>query len=53
MSAVKRKLANKSLKEKCEIIRHIERGMAYKEAYEKFAVPKNTISTGMKCRVFF
>ena len=48
MSAVKRKLTNKSLK-KCEIIPYIEKGMPNKEAYEKFGVPKNTISMGMKC----
>ena len=52
MFAVKRKLTI-SLREKCEIIRHIQEGMTNKEVYEKFGVPKNTISMGMKCRVFF
>ena len=32
---------------------HIGKGMANKETSEKFGVPSNTISTGMKCRVFF
>ena len=49
---MRKKAINKSLKEKFEIIRHIEKGLANKEAYEKFEVPKNTILTLMKCRVF-
>ena len=48
MSTVKRKLTNKSLKEKCEIVSYMENGMTNKEASEKFGVPKNTISTWMK-----
>ena len=48
MSAVKRKLRNKSLKKECEIIRHIEKGMANKKGPEKCGVPKNAISTWMK-----
>ena len=48
MSTVKRKLKNKKLIQKCQIIREIEKGMANKEASEKFGVPKNTISTWMK-----
>ena len=48
MSAVKRKLKNKKLIQKCQIIRRIEKGMTNKEASEKFGVPKNTISTLMK-----
>ena len=47
MFAVKSKLKNKFLKEKCE------KDMANKETCEKFGVTKSTISTGMKCRVFF
>ena len=34
MSSVKRKLTNKTLVQKCEIIRHIEKGMTNKEAFE-------------------
>ena len=52
-SAVETKLTNKSLKEKCKTIHHIEKGMTTKEVSKKFGVPKNTIWTGMKCRVFF
>ena len=48
MSAVKRKLKNTKLIQKCQIIRQIEKGMTNKEASEKFSVPKNTISTWMK-----
>ena len=33
---------------KCEIIIHIEKGMANKEASEKFGAPKNAVSTWMK-----
>ena len=50
MSAVRRNLKNKSLKEKCEIICHIEKGVANKEASEMYGVPKNTISTWMKSK---
>ena len=48
MSAVKRKLKNTKLIQKCQIIRQIEKGMTNKEASEKFGVPKNTKSTWMK-----
>ena len=48
MSAVKRKLKNTKLIQKCQIIRQIEKGMTNKEASEKLDVPKNTISTWMK-----
>ena len=47
-SSVKRKLTNKTLVQKCEIIRHIEKGMTDKEASERFGVPKNTISRWIK-----
>ena len=48
MSSVKRKLTNKTLVQKWEIIRHIEKGMTNKEASERFGVLKNTISTWIK-----
>ena len=48
MSALKRKLNNVSLIQKCQIIREIEKGMSNKEAAEKYGIPKNTISTWMK-----
>ena len=48
MSSVKRKLTNKTLVQKCEIIRHIEEGMTNKEASERLGVLKNTISTWIK-----
>ena len=46
--SVKRKLDTKTLKEKCDILSHIEKGMTNKEAADKFGVPKNTISTWIK-----
>ena len=46
--SVKRKLNTKSLKETCDILSHIEKGMTHKEAADKFGVPKNTISTWIK-----
>ena len=48
MSAVKWKLKNTKLIQKCQIIRQIEKGMTNKEASEKFGAPKNRISTWMK-----
>ena len=45
MSAVKWKLKNAKLIQKCQIIRQIENRMTNKETSEKFGVPKNTIST--------
>ena len=46
--SVKRKLNTETLKEKCDILSHIEKGMINKEAADKFNVPKNTISTWIK-----
>ena len=43
-----KKLANESLKEKREIIHHIEKRMANKEVPKKFELPKNAIWTWMK-----
>ena len=48
MSAVKRKLKNTKLIQKCQIIRQIEKGMTNKEASEKFDVPKNTMKNKNK-----
>ena len=44
---VKRKMNTKNLKEKCDILSHIEKDIN-KEAAKKFGVPKNTISTWIK-----
>ena len=51
--SVKLKLNMKTLKEKCDILSHIEKGMTNKEAADKFGVPKNTISTWIKNKHFF
>ena len=47
MSAVKRKLNNVSLIQKCKVIRLIEKEMTNNAASEKFEIPRNTISTWM------
>ena len=39
MSAVKRKLNNTKVIQKCQIIRQIEKGITNKEVSEKFGVP--------------
>ena len=46
--SVKRKLNTKTLKEKCDSLSHIEKGMTNKEAANKSDVPKNTISIWIK-----
>ena len=46
--SVKRKLNMKTLKEKCDILSHIEKGMTNKETAGKFDISKNTISTWIK-----
>ena len=45
MAAAKRKLTNKSLKKKCEIIHHIKKGMANIEVSKNFGVPEKAIAT--------
>ena len=40
-----RKHTNKTLIQKCEIIREFENSMTNKDALEKFGILKNTIST--------
>ena len=50
MSAVKRKLKNTKLIQKCQIIRQIEKGMTSKEASEKFGALKNNIHVNEKQR---
>ena len=46
--SVKLKLNTKTLKETCDILSHIEKGMTNKEAAYKFGVPRNTILTWIK-----
>ena len=45
---VKHKLNAKTLKEKCDSLSHIDKGMTNKEAANKSDVPKNTISIWIK-----
>ena len=46
--AVKRKLAVKTLAEKCHALRDLENGISNKNVAEKYGVPKNTVSTWLK-----
>ena len=46
--AVKRKLAAKTLAEKCQALRDLENGISNKTVAEKYEVPKNTVSTWLK-----
>ena len=46
--AVKRKLAVKTLAEKCQALRDLENGISNKNVAEKYGVPKNTVSTWLK-----
>ena len=51
--SVKRKLNTNTFKDKYDILSHIGKDMADKEAADKFGVPKNTISTWVKKKFFF
>ena len=46
--AVKRKLAVKTLAEKCQALRDLENGISNKNVAEKYGVAKNTVSTWLK-----
>ena len=45
MSSVKRKLSVKSLDEKCQALRDLEKSLSNKDVAEKYGVPRNTILT--------
>ena len=45
MSSSKRKLANKTVIEKCKAIKDLEQGMSNKDVADKYGVPRNTVST--------
>ena len=46
--AVKRKLAVKTLAEKCQALTDLENGISNKNVAEKYGVLKNTVSTWLK-----
>ena len=48
MSSVKRKLTVKSLGEKCQALRDLEKDLSNRDAAERYGVPRNTISTWVK-----
>ena len=48
MTSVKRQLSVKSLGEKFQALRELEKGLSNKDVAEKYGVPKNTISTWIK-----
>ena len=48
MSSAKRQLSVKSLDEKFQALRELEKGLSNKDIAEKYSVPRNTISTWIK-----
>ena len=46
--AQKRKHVHKTLQEKCQALKGIEKGLPKKDVATKYGVPKNTISTQIK-----
>ena len=46
--AQKRKHVHKTLQEKCQALKDIEKGLPNKDVETKYGVPKNTISTWIK-----
>ena len=42
---LKRKLSVKTLNEKCKALKDIEKGLSNKDAFKKYGVPPNTVST--------
>ena len=48
MVVVKRKLAVKTLAEKCQALRDLENAISNKNVAGKYGVPKNTVSTWLK-----
>ena len=47
-TATKRSVTNKTLKEKYEALKELEKGAFNKSVAEKYLVPKNTLSTWVK-----
>ena len=45
MAPFKRKLANKSLAEKCKTLKDLENGMSNNGVAAKYGVPRNTVLT--------
>ena len=45
-----RKLAVKTLAEKCQALRDLENGISNKNVAEKYGAPKNTVSTWLKSK---
>ena len=48
MSGEKRKLDIKSLKEKYEALKDLEKGLSNKDVAVKYGIPRNTVSTWLK-----
>ena len=48
LAAQKRKHVHKTLQEKCQALKDIEKGLPNKDVATKYGVPKNTISTWIK-----
>ena len=48
--AQKRKYVHKTLREKCQSLKDLEKGMSNKDVAAKYGVPKNTLSTWVKSK---
>ena len=48
--SVKRKVNTKTLRETCDILLHIKKGVTNKEAVNKFGVPKTPFQLGLKTK---
>ena len=46
--AGKRKYNHKTLREKCQVLKDLEKGMSNKDVAAKYGVTKNTLSTWVK-----
>ena len=52
MSSVKRQLSVKSLGEKWQALRQLEKGLSNKDVAEKYGVPKTPFKRGLKTKYF-
>ena len=48
LTAIKRSLNNKTLKEKYEVLKELEKGASNKSVAAMYKIPKNTLSTWFK-----
>ena len=48
MAPLKRKLLNKTVVERCNVLKDLEKGMSSKRVAQKYGVSRNTVSTCVK-----